>query len=892
MSLEPERAYSDEHSAALSRILALASEDIPLEAFFASSLDVLLALGWLQKMQQGAVFLTASSGDSLDLIAERNLGAQLTRLCAHVPFGHCLCGRAAQQKLAIHTDNIDERHDARFDGMAAHGTYNIPILSQGATVGLIVLYLPAGQARSENQITFLEQIAGIFSLAIGLRTQGELLSAKMQELEYQKAALDRHAIVSIADVRGNITYANDLFCEVSGYAADELLGQNHRILKSDEQDPLFFKDLWQTISSGEIWHGEIKNRSKNGAYYWVETTIVPFKNANGKPYQYVSIRTDVTELVVTARELSSQQQLFETAKEHISQGLSVFDADLKLVVVNKKFATLLGFPEEMVKLGANFEDLVRYNAEQGDYGPGEIEAMVRERVDLVSRREPHEFVRKVHNGRSIRVSGNPMPDGGFVTMYSDITDEINAEQSLRDSQEALALRLDEADQARILLEEQAHQLISLAEEQALLRDAAQLAERTKGEFLATMSHEIRTPMTGIIGMAELLLDEKLQPAQREKAQRIKDSSDMLMTILNDVLDQARLESGKLVIEKVGFGTNELLASVKDLLSPAAEENRVKLRVSIAPEVPDGICGDPARIRQVLVNLIGNAIKFSNASDVVVAAYTIVRQDGARLIQFDVTDQGIGIAPDVQNKLFSRFTQADASTARKYGGSGLGLSICKQLVELMGGEVGVESALGKGSRFWFNLPLVEATGTFNFDKINVRKIAVARRALNILLAEDNHINQVLISEILNRLGHTVRVATNGLEALEFAADDEAFDLILMDIRMPKMDGVEATREIRASGLASANIPIIAVTADAMMEHLSAYLAAGMNAVTTKPIQLSELLTTINDVMKERIHVWVEDDTPQAAVQDESPDADENPTATLAVADFLKSLSDDT
>ena len=400
---------------------------------------------------------------------------------------------------------------------------------------------------------------------------------------------------------------------------------------------------------------------------------------------------------------------------------------------------------------------------------------------------------------------------------------------------------------------QERELIENPEQQAVLKREAQAAERSKSEFLATMSHEIRTPMTGVLGMADLLLDTALTQDQHDYASTIRDSGGKLLAILNDILDVSKLEAGKVVIEAVDFHLAELIDEVVGLLGPMAADKGLTLNSNIPAGLSSGVNGDSVRIRQVLLNLIGNAVKFTEKGGVTVGVGHTATTDGGLLLRFEVSDTGIGLSAKARERLFEKFEQADATTTRRYGGTGLGLPISKGLVELMGGKMGVESKEGVGSTFWFVLPSTPATSDVEKSGDNRRPGGgVALRHLKILLAEDNEVNQALISALLTRLGHRVTVVEDGLQAVE-AVGRGSFDLILMDVRMPNMDGIDATRKIRGMAGENASIPIVGVTADAMTDRQEFFLAAGMDGVATKPIDLGLLLATVDGVLGEVIHV---------------------------------------
>jgi nitrogen fixation negative regulator NifL len=663
--------------------------------------------------------------------------------------------------------------------------------------------LPDNSAGSASATLADEDIAALSRRIAGLVAESEV---GRRELANQKFALDQHAIVSITDTAGNILYANDRFCEISGYARAELIGQNHRIVNSGTHPAELFRDMWSTITGGQVWRGEICNRARDGHLYWVSATIVPLLGDQGIPEQYIAIRTDITDRKRMETQLSEQLHLVEELIEAIPLPVYLKDTLGRYIRLNRAFEQFFHIRRENY-LGRTLHDLLspedaRVHAEKdaelfAAKGTQSYEAMV------------HSCDGEIHDAiyRKAVLTRRDGSVSALLGVIVDITDRKQAEREI-----------------------------------VRAKEAAEAASRAKSDFLANMSHEIRTPMNGVIGMTDLALDTELTAEQREYLSIAKSSAESLLTVINDILDFSKIEAGKLLVENISFDLHRLIADVLKPLAIRAHEKGIELISEGIHTVPRFVLGDPSRIRQVLVNLVGNAIKFTETGEIILSTELMQQHHGHAIIHFAVRDTGIGIAEDKQDLIFDAFAQEDTSTTRKYGGTGLGLSICRRLVELMGGRMWLNSQLGEGSTFHFSveLQLTEQSVSAPGQLITRHSLREARPMLNVLLVEDHPTNQKLALGLLEKWGHLATLAQNGQEAIDLL-DRQSFDVVLMDMQMPVMSGIEATERIRAreAELHLPRTPIIAMTAAAMQDDRDACLAAGMDDYLSKPIKVKEL-----------------------------------------------------
>jgi PAS domain S-box-containing protein len=551
-------------------------------------------------------------------------------------------------------------------------------------------------------------------------------------------------------------------------------------------------------------------------------------------------------------ELKERQHQYQLIFNSTGEAIVTFERDGTITSLNDMTETLFGYQRDEL-IGENMSRLML--EQEWDTQKKHIAYIDTDIPTSFSKRRELTALHKDRSRFFMDIAVNRFEfhdESTFVAVMRDITERKATLRKLQENQIELQSSVNDLEASRQTAEDQAAEIVTIAEEQSFLRAKAVAADNSKSDFLATVSHEIRTPLTSILGVSDLVLDTLNDPQQRENVLIIQRAGQGLLRIINDILDHAKLEAGKMEIDAVDFHLEATVKNTMEVMLHRADERDTFLDYEISGDLPSGINADPQRIHQILVNLIGNAIKFTANGRVSLKIAPYDEMAGKPGLKFTVCDTGIGISEEAQERLFGKFEQEDASTFRTHGGSGLGLSICKMLVELMGGEIGVVSKLHEGSSFWFTLPYSEATSDVTPDDLSDRKLVyVAERPLNILLAEDNRVNRMLISNILVNVGHHVETAEDGEVAVQAVADND-YDLVLMDVRMPKLGGPEATEIIRETEGEASRLPIIAVTADATTSHRDRFLESGMDAVVSKPVELDFLLRTIDDVMDERIH----------------------------------------
>ncbi|RIZ69899.1 MAG: response regulator [Methylococcales bacterium] len=804
-----------------------------------------------------------------------------------------------------------------------------------------------------------------------------------------RMALDAHALVSICDANGRIIYANAKFCELSGYSQEELLGKDHRIVNSGYHDKAYIRNIWETITQGGIWRGEICNRNKNGQLYWVENTITPLLDETDKPYQYIAISRDIADI----KEVYSQLSIFKQAVQACSEMIIITNSQGYIQYANPAFyqitgwteATLLGRcstvldcpntdKQSLASMQASLQRLECWSGKLLCRRKGIAPLAI---AGQTTPRDPLEYWAKLYITPILAVNGDLT---GYIQIQRDVTEQVNREALEEMVREDTLVRLEIANvlqqatslktrclsvlslifniqglqlqqkggmfiwaegeeklslfvlqgsfsdefiekeqtvalgsclcgraalsgellvsddcfcdprhehqfanmqghghyiiplnvsgktlgvlflytnpypvknESRLMMLKQVGEMLAMAvlQERAKVvleqaRDQAMQAAVAKSEFLANMSHEIRTPMNGVLGMLDILRDTDMSPGQTELVETAYASAEALLVILNDILDLSKLEAGKVEIENIEFNLTTLIEDVCSLLAIPAFSKGLELSCFIPVELPHYWTGDANRIRQVLTNLIGNAVKFTERGEVSVTVSSSHNSESEAILRFEIRDTGIGISPETHAHLFQVFTQADSSTSRRFGGTGLGLSISKILVELMGGVIGVESELGKGACFWFSLPLIHLK-----DEI-VLPAVVDLRGKRVLIVDDNANNRIILEHYVTSWGMTVSSVDNASAALvalmEATRNSKPIDILLSDLQMPFMDGLALARTI-------CEVPTIAGTPRLLLSSGGIgsddeYKILGFAKSLTKPVRQTQLFDAITNALR--------------------------------------------
>jgi two-component system sensor histidine kinase/response regulator len=691
---------------------------------------------------------------------------------------------------------IDDEFLWRKDGTGLPVEYGAtPILKGGTIVGAVISFTDVTERR---------------------RREAEL---KLQHSALEAAA---NAIV-ITGVDGTIQWVNPAFTRLTGYAREEAVGQNPRVLKSGRHERAFFTDLWQTVLSGSVWQGSLTNKRKDGVLYEEEMTITPVRAGGGAITHFVAVKQDVTERNRNLRALEESRQRIRRFLETASEGFWVIDNQTLTLELNDAMCAILGRKREEV-LGRSIFDFT----DEANTGIFKENIARRARGEVGS----YEVALTRADGTLVpcRVNATPLLDDkgvkiGSFAFFTDITLEKRREEELR-----------------------------------VAMERAEAATRAKSTFLATMSHEIRTPMNAIINMSGLALETDLTPKQQQYVSVTHASAKNLLGIINDILDFSKIEAEKLELEEAPFSLRHELEQITETFRARVIEKRVELIVHAPAGVPDHLTGDALRFRQVVTNLVGNAFKFTDRGEVVVKIGTAAASPagdptppGKVDLVVSVRDTGIGMTPEQMGRLFAAFSQADTSTTRKYGGTGLGLAISRRLARLMGGDITVESAAGAGTTFTF-------TARVAFEEARegeVRTPPAEVRERPVLVVDDSETTRELLDTLLT--GWSIPVTTVGsaeeglalLERRNAGGGPDPFGLVVMDWMLPGMDGIEASSRIRARE-ETRKLPIVVISAYAGKEEEARCAEIGVNVFLPKPITASSLFNALVEAQGARVH----------------------------------------
>lgn len=643
-----------------------------------------------------------------------------------------------------------------------------------------------------------------------LRTLAEK-EAQKKEVKYSRFIEDSGLIVVLADLKGNINFVNKRVKDCTGLEPEEIMGKHFSALVDKAWVPVINNNFRRQIQTKEFeLEIEFPLHSNSAEQVWVQQSSTVLSE-EGRPTGFQCILKDITERKKAEDEAKKNEMEKEENQYRLQSILDnstlivyIKDLDGKYMLINKKYKELYELTEEQA-IGKTDYDLMSAEEAQRIFDIDQY--VIREQKTI----EIEETIEKSGSTYNLLMVRFPLYNKnheiyGIVGIASDITERFLY--------------------GKHLIEE---------------KSKAEMAEQLQEQFLANMSHEIRTPMNGIIGMTNILIDTSLNDEQREFVQVIKKSSDNLLVLINDILDISKIKAGKLRIEKIDF---QLRGTVETTLAPfnvKIMEKGLKLGVVVDRNIPDTLVGDPHRLNQVLTNLLGNAIKFTEKGGVDLGIKLLERHKETVSLEFTISDTGIGISPDKLQYIFESFTQAETGITRKFGGTGLGLSISKKLIELQDGTIDVSSEEGKGTAFTFVLDYKISAKQEVVKTLKTSELKLLERekldGKKILIVEDNETNQKVIFHMLKKFGLEIRIVNNGKEAIKVLEEGSLFDLIIMDLQMPEMDGFETTKYIRQE--LKLTIPIFAMTASALRNEKTKCFELGMNEYMTKPFIPAEL-----------------------------------------------------
>ncbi|MDP3312233.1 PAS domain S-box protein [Lutibacter sp.] len=677
----------------------------------------------------------------------------------------------------------------------------VPLVVDNKVIGAIVVQNYKNEnAYEQSDLEILEFVSSYISLAVQQ-------NQKKEELKKFSMAVEQSAnTIVITDTDGNIEYVNSKFTETSGYTYNEALGQNPRILNSGNQPKELYKVMWENISSGDEWSGEFQNKSKKGNLYWERVVITPIKNFEGKIINYLSIKEDITKQKEIQHEINVSKQILRKVLDNIPTKVFWKDINSTFLGINKASFEEMGVTTEEEVVGKsdfdfhNFNDAEKYRADE---------------LAIMQKGEPklnyHET--QIKNGKT----------KNYITSKIPFFDEDNNIIGIVGTSEDITKRLE------------TEKKLKKATEQAIAGNLS------KSIFLSNMSHEIRTPMNAILGYSQLLQDDaNLSKEQLSNLKVINKSGEHLLNLINDILDMSKIEAGRIILKPSNFDLTEMIKEVESLFKIKAIEKNIDLNFTICKEIPAFICADESKIRQVVINLVGNALKFTAVGFVNV----VIQNFKNNSVQINVIDSGKGILKEEQKTVFKPFEQAKKDGEVK-DGTGLGLAISKKFAKLMGGDIKLKSEYNKGSEFSFKFKyeIGKTEVTKKITEVQVTSLCEEMKGYKVAIVDDRFENRDILFKKLHPLGFDLRMAENGQEAIDLYKLWKP-DLILMDVVMPVMNGVEATREIlRLAG--NHEVKIFVVSASALESEQKEIMDIGATIFIKKPIIFNSLLAEMQD-----------------------------------------------
>jgi len=657
--------------------------------------------------------------------------------------------------------------------------------------------------------------------------------------------------IVITDLQGIIEYVNPKFCKITGYTYEEAIGQNPRILKSEALSNNHYKELWSTINAGKEWRGEFKNIKKNGEVYWEQAYISPIRNNNGEITHFIALKEDITELKVVT---DLQHILMDMALKYINLKLSDIEPS-----INQSLHEIAKYVEADRALIFDFDWEKQISNNSYEWCDEGIESRINE-LQNIPLEEMNEWIEAHKKGEILEIPDVKYFDGfskniletklvkslisvplmnneqciGFITF-----DSIHKNHNYTDKEKSLLLVF---SQLIINLQQR------LTIEKILIQEKenAQKANIAKSEFLANMSHELRTPLNGVIGFSELLVKSSLSDVQNQYANAINTSANILFAVINDILDFSKIESNKFELEYINIDIVKILEQSVDIIKFSGDKKGLEILLDIPANLPRYIKSDPVRLTQILANLLGNAVKFTQKGEIELKVEFVQGENNKGIINFYVRDTGIGISEEQTKKLFKAFSQADSSTTRKFGGTGLGLIISDLIAIKMGGKINFISEENVGTTFYFSIETnVEFDETIIENQIN-------KSNLKCLIIEDNINNQLIIRKLLSKWEIETVCCDNGLDAVKILELDSSYDFIIVDYKMPLIDGIETIKLIKHKfpNLDDKLKFIILVSSlvDNGLYEISNLM--GLDYHLTKPIKSHELYNCVNEIVNGR------------------------------------------